>query len=79
MFEPAVKMWEPNVYFPYRPLLLPLLLDTAFFSGVIALVWWTPLIVRREVRRARVCCLACGYQLRSRVAKCPECGIRGRV
>lgn len=74
LLDPGVGTPNVFVYYPYRPLFLPLLVNTVFFAGVIGLVWWAPGAVRREWRRSRVCCVHCGYQLRSRVAKCPECG-----
>jgi hypothetical protein len=74
LLEPALGTNDPFVYYPYRPLLWPFVVDTTFFGSLSAFVWWLPGVIRGTVRRAGLRCSACGYQLRSRVQTCPECG-----
>lgn len=69
---------EGSAEIPLIVIPLGLAVNTVFFALATAVVVFGPLwgfrFVRREVRRAKVQCVACGYKLKSRVALCPECG-----
>jgi hypothetical protein len=63
-------------YQPYWP---GLLINTAFFGSILALLWFSrrwPGMVRRTIRRRRGLCVRCAYDLRgsSVGGTCPECG-----
>jgi hypothetical protein len=50
-------------------------IDTAFYGGIVFLLWSAPGFLRRRSRLRRGACPACGYDLRgSSVGVCPECG-----
>jgi hypothetical protein len=65
---------------PTLPLWPGFALDTAFYGGIVFLLWSAPGFVRRRSRLRRGACPACGYDLRGSSAGgggvCPECGAR---
>jgi hypothetical protein len=66
-------MW-PAVL-PLRPLWPGFLINTAFYGGVLWLLWCGQGTIRRERRRRRGLCEECGYDRRGDVGSvCPECG-----
>ena len=58
---------------PLRPLWPGFAVNTAFYGGLVFLLWSAPGFMRRRSRRRRGRCLRCGYELAG-VAACPECG-----
>jgi hypothetical protein len=67
-----VDQTAPAVVIPYRvwwvPLWLPMLV-----TGLLP-AWRLTGYVKRRRRRLRGLCMACGYDLRAMVERCPECG-----
>ncbi|MEO1130453.1 MAG: hypothetical protein AAFX05_12210 [Planctomycetota bacterium] len=60
---------DPNNRIPLRVLWPGMIVNSVLF----ALMFASPLIVRRELRRRRGGCGSCGYDVAG-VARCPECG-----
>lgn len=60
------------------PIPFGIAVDVVFYSGLLACAIYAPLWAFRRIRRRgrwlRRECLACGYRLPSRSAKCAECG-----
>ena len=49
--------------------------NTAFYALTLSLLWSSPFVVRRLIRRKRGLCVKCGYDLRGAEHDvCPECG-----
>jgi hypothetical protein len=47
----------------------------AWLGAFLQRLWFAPAVLRRQIRRARGRCLACGYDLKgATLAVCPECG-----
>jgi hypothetical protein len=60
---------------PAKPLWPGFALDTAFYGGIVFLLWSAPGFLRRRSRLRRGACPACGYDLRGiSGGTCPECG-----
>lgn len=58
---------------PVTPIWRGMLIDSLFWGGVLVFAVEVPRLVRRERRRRRNACLACGYSLAG-LTSCPECG-----
>ncbi len=51
--------------------------NTLFYAAILSLLWSSPFVVRRLIRRKRGLCIKCGYDLRGAEHEvCPECGRR---
>ncbi|MFG0285292.1 MAG: hypothetical protein ACF8R7_12810 [Phycisphaerales bacterium JB039] len=59
---------------PLRPLPAGLLANATFYGAILLLLVVAPRIVRSALRRRRGACIQCGYDLRSALSTCPECG-----
>ena len=58
-----------------RPLWRGLAVNTAFYAMMVWMLWSSPFVVRRIIRRKRGLCFKCGYDLRGEFEQgCPECG-----
>jgi hypothetical protein len=76
---PAPEWMQPDVNslgaFPTQPLWPGFALNSAFYGILASVIWLSPGIARRRLRRARGRCPACGYDLKGApAATCPECG-----
>jgi hypothetical protein len=71
-----IRLGRSEHPFAYQPIWRGLLINTAFYGGIIWLLWFDPGMIRRGVRRQRGLCVRCGYDLRGGSAggACPECG-----
>lgn len=73
---PNARATGSFIVLPLRPIWSGLVLNSVAFAGF----WWAalagPSAARRNLRRRRGRCLACGYDLRDipREQPCPECG-----
>ena len=66
-----------EVTLPLRPIWPGFATNTVFYAAVLSLLWSSPFVVRRLIRRKRGRCIKCGYDLRGDFsAGCPECGWR---
>jgi len=70
-FEGRVGRWR--LLLPYRMLWLSLFGNVIFWSGVMCLIRWTIISVRRWRRTMKGDCVACGYPVIA-LKQCPECG-----
>jgi hypothetical protein len=64
-------------FLPLRPIWPGFAINTAFYAGVLWLLFAAPFALRRWRRIMRGLCLNCGYDLRGAAADasgCPECG-----
>ena len=90
-FRPAVKLPETLHFLrvrearyrvlPLRPIWLGFAINTLFYAAILWMLWLSPFVVRRVVRRKRGRCINCGYDLRGTSeggGGCPECGWRWR-
>ncbi len=60
---------------PLRPLWPGFAINTAFYAVLLWVLWRSPFVVGRIIRRKRGHCIKCGYDLRGDFsAGCPECG-----
>ena len=70
---------------PLRPTWPGFAINTIFYAAIVAILWvlWSsPFVVRRIIRRKRGRCIKCGYDLRGTSGGeggCPECGWRRDV
>ncbi len=61
--------------FPLLPVWPSFLVNTVFYAAILWLLIPGPFVLRRLIRRRRVHCINCGYDLRGDLdAGCPECG-----
>jgi len=52
-------------------------INTVFYGALLWMLWLSPFVVRRVIRRKRGHCIKCGYDLRGDFSTgCPECGWR---
>ncbi len=64
------------VTLPLRPIWPGFAINTLFYAAILSLLWSSPLVVRRFIRRKRGQCIKCGYDLRGTEHEvCPECGV----
>ncbi len=62
---------------PVRPIWPGFAINTIFYAAILWMMWLSPFVVRRVIRRKRGHCLKCGYDLRGAAHEvCPECGWR---
>ncbi len=62
---------------PFRPIWPGFAINTIFYAAILGMLWLSPFVVRRVIRRNRGRCIKCGYDLRGDFsAGCPECGWR---
>ena len=87
-FRPAVKLPETLHFLrvrearyrvlPLRPIWPGFAINTIFYAALLWMLWLSPFVVRRVVRRRRGRCINCGYDLRGTSGGggevCPECG-----
>ena len=81
-----VLPWEPNhnqLLIPYRPIWPGFAINTVFYAVLLWMLWRSPFVVRRIIRRKRGRCINCGYDLRGTSGVnsggggggvCSECG-----
>ncbi len=72
----------PSAYDDELQLLTPIwsgfAINTVFYAAILWMLWLSPFVVRRFIRRRRGRCIKCGYDLRGAEHEaCPECGIAG--
>ncbi len=78
----APRIWEvlggqtwPQGRLPIRPIWPGFAINTVFYAAILWLLWLSPFVVRRVIRRKRGHCINCGYDLRGAEHEvCPECG-----
>jgi hypothetical protein len=58
---------------PYRPIWPGFAINTIFYAAILWVVWFTPGMVRRRIRRRRGLCPACAYPI-GLSPVCTECG-----
>jgi hypothetical protein len=64
-----------NMFLPLRPLFPGFLVNTFFYAGVLAALFFAPGRIRRTLRHRRGRCVKCNYDRRGNPdAPCPECG-----
>jgi hypothetical protein len=75
------KRFRPGAYriLPLRPLWPGFAINTIFYAAVLWVIFAIPGTVKRLRRRAKGCCIHCGYDLRGQSGssgeqRCPECG-----
>ncbi len=77
------KVDDPNYcrdlrLLPLRPLWPGFAFNTVFYAVLLWILWLSPFVVRRAIRRKRGRCVNCGYDLRGTSGGggevCPECG-----
>jgi hypothetical protein len=64
-------------HLPIRPIWPGFAINTIFYAAILWVVFLVPRSVKRLRRRAKGCCIHCGYDLRGQPADsktCPECG-----
>ncbi len=74
----SVATWRA---LPLRPIWPGFAINTIFYATVLSLLWSSPFVVRRLIRRKRGHCIKCGYDLRGTSGGggvCPECGATTR-
>ena len=60
---------------PIRPIWPGFAINTVFYAVLLWMLWLSPFVVRRAVRRKRGHCIKCNYDLRGDFScGCPECG-----
>jgi hypothetical protein len=60
---------------PYHPIISGFVANTAVFIAISGLLHWCVLSVRAHIRRSRMQCERCKYDLRGAISNtCPECG-----
>ncbi len=65
-------------YLPLRPIWPGFTINTIFYAAILWMLWSSPFVVWRLIRRKRGLCVACGYDLRhADHDACPECGAAG--
>ena len=70
-FFPPVE----NATVPLRPIWPGFAINTIFYAAILWMLWLSPFVVRRVIRRKRGHCIKCGYDLRGAEHEvCPECG-----
>ena len=61
---------------PLRAIWPGFAVNTIFYAAILSLLWSSPFVVRRLIRRKRGLCIKCGYDLRGAEHQaCPECGV----
>ena len=62
---------------PLAPIWPGFVINTIFYAPIVWMLWLSPLVVRRFIRRRQGRCINCGYDLRGELESgCPECGWR---
>ncbi len=62
---------------PFAPIWPGFAINTVFYAVLLWMLWLSPFVVRRFVRRKHGLCIKCGYDLRGAEHDvCPECGWR---
>lgn len=62
---------------PLRPIWPGFSINTTLYAAIVWMLWSSPFVVRRFIRRKRGLCIKCGYDLRGHSGGggvCPECG-----
>jgi len=60
---------------PLAPVWPGFAINTIFYAALLWMLWLSPFVVRRLIRRKRGHCIKCGYDLRGTSGGgCPECG-----
>ena len=80
----AAVRWGCMLYrakaLPLRPLWPGFAINMAFYAVLLWMLWLSPFVVRRVIRRKRGLCIKCGYDLRGAEHEvCPECGLGREV
>ncbi len=61
---------------PIEPVWPGFAINTIFYVALLWMLWLSPFVVRRFIRRKRGACIKCGYDLRGAEHEvCPECGV----
>ena len=67
-------LWQVR-FLPLHPIWLGFAINTVFYAAILWMLWLSPFVVRRVIRRKRGHCIKCGYDLRATSGGgCPECG-----
>ncbi len=70
-----MKALNDRPHVPLWPLWPGFAINTAFYAVLVWMLWLSPIVVRRVIRRKRGHCIKCGYDLRGAEHEaCPECG-----
>ncbi len=69
--------WAEIHVLPLAPIWPGFAVNMIFYAVLLWMLWLSPFVVRRMIRRKRGRCIKCGYDLRGDLsAGCPECGWR---